>query len=110
MSKKQHKCIVLSPHWFLNSDPEEYVELIKKELNWKNPKLSYPANSTNCSLNFLSVYFSLKYYGYTHYHVEMSKLVRQGLMSREKALEYLKPNFDKELLNKIAKRLGCKIE
>jgi len=109
-AKKQHKCTVLSPHWFLNSDPEEYVELIKKELNWKNPKLSYPANSTNCSLNFLSVYFSLKHYGYTHYHVEMSKLVRQGLMSRKKALEYLEPNFDKELLNEIAKRLGCKIE
>jgi len=109
-AKKKHKCTVLSPHWFLDTDPEEYVELIKKELNWKPPRLSYPAKSTNCSLNFLSVHLSLKYYGYTHYHVEMSKLVRQGLMTREEALNCLKTGFDKALLNRIAEKLGCEID
>ncbi len=109
-ARKKHKCTVLSPHWFLDTDPEEYVELIKKELNWKPPKLSYPAKSTNCSLNFLSVHLSLKYYGYTHYHVEMSKLVRQGLMTKEEALNYLKTGFDKALLNHIAEKLGYEID
>jgi hypothetical protein len=37
--------------------------------------------------------------------VEMSKLIREGLLSREEALENLKINFDKELLNDIAKKL-----
>jgi hypothetical protein len=51
------------------------------------------------------VHNSLEYYGYTHYHVEMSKLIRQGLMTRDKALRLLEPNYDKDLLNRIAEPL-----
>lgn len=104
--KKRQKCAVLSPHWFLPFDSAAYVETIKKELNWEFPRLSYPAKTTNCYLNFISVYNSIKYYGYTHYHVEMSKLIRKGLLSREEALKSLEINFDKELLNNIAKKLN----
>ena len=61
-------------------------------------------------MNNLSVYFALKHYGYTHYHVEMSKLIRQGYMTREEALGLLETNFDMELLNDIAAKLGCRVE
>jgi len=105
-AKLRQKCVVLSPHWFLPFDSEAYVETIKKELKWKLPKLSYPANSTNCYLNFISVYNSMKNYGYTHYHVEMSKLIREGLLSREEALKNLEVNFSPELLNSIAGKLN----
>ncbi|MDD5282456.1 MAG: 7-cyano-7-deazaguanine synthase [Candidatus Omnitrophica bacterium] len=105
-AKIRQKCVVLSPHWFLPFDPEAYVEMIKKELKWKLPKLSYPANSTNCYLNFISVYNTMRDYGYTHYHVEMSKLIREGLLTREEALKSLEVNFPKELLNSIGSRLG----
>ena len=104
-AQKRHKAMVLSPHWFLPYSADEYVETIKKELGWDFPSLSYPAKSTNCYLNFIAVHNSMKYYGYTHYHVELSKLVRQGLMTREEALELLKPNYDTSLLNKIAQPL-----
>ena len=104
-AKKRHRCIVLSPHWFLPFDSDSYVETIKKELKWKFPRLSYPAKTTNCYLNFISVYNSMKYFGYTHYHVEMSKLIREGLLSRQEALQNLEINFDKQLLNDIAKKL-----
>lgn len=104
-AQKIHKCLVLSPHWFLPYDSDVYVETIKNELKWKLPKLSYPVNSTNCYLNFISVYNAMKYYGYTHYHVEMSKLIREGLLSREDALKSLEINFDKQLLNYVAKNL-----
>jgi tRNA(Ile)-lysidine synthase TilS/MesJ len=108
-ANKKHKAMVLSPHWFLDTDAEEYTELLKKELNWKYPKLSYPAKSTNCYLNFLSVYYSLKYYGFTHYHVEMSKMIRANLMTREEALKNLEINYDQQLLDSIGKKLNCKI-
>ncbi len=108
IAQKRHKCIVLSPHWFMQKEPEENVKTIKEELNWEFPRLSYPAKSTNCYLNFISVYNSMKYYGYTHYHVEMSKLIREGLLIREEALKDLEINFDKELLNSIAKKLDYK--
>ncbi len=104
-AKKRQKCAVLSPHWFLPFNSDVYVELIKRELKWKFTKLSYPANTTNCYLNFISVYNSMKYFGYTHYHVEMSKLIREGLLIREEAIKDLEVDFDKDLLNNIAKKL-----
>jgi len=109
-AKRRHKCIVLSPHWFLPFDQEIYIKTIEKELKWKSPKLSYPKGTTNCLLNFISVYNSMKYYGYTHYHVEMSKLIREGIITREQALKDLEIDFDKELLNSIAKKLDYRFD
>ncbi|MCM2266902.1 MAG: 7-cyano-7-deazaguanine synthase [Elusimicrobiales bacterium] len=108
-AQKRHKCLVLSPHWFLPYDSAAYTETIMRELGWKYPRFSYPAKSTNCSLNFISVHNSMKHFGYTHYHVEMSKLVRDGLLTRAEALELLKRDFSPEMLNRIAEPLGCKV-
>jgi len=109
-AKKRQRCVVLSPHWFLPYNSEVYIETIKKELQWKFPKTSYPAHTTNCYLNFISVYNSIKHFGYTHYHVEMSKLIRQGLLTREEAIKDLEINFDIGLLNSIAKKLDYTFE
>ena len=109
-AKKTHKCLVLSPHWYLPFGPDTYVEVIKRELKWRFPKLIYPAYSTNCYLNFISVYNSIKYYGYTHYHVEASKLIRDGLMTREEALRNLEINFGKELLSSITEKFGYRFD
>jgi len=105
-AKKRFNTIVVSPHWFLPFGPEEYMKVIKEELKWKMPDFSYPSGSTNCSLNFMSVYYSMKNYGYTHYHVEASKLIREGLLLREDALKQLELNFDKKILYDIANKLG----
>jgi len=109
-AKKRQKCAVLSPHWYLPFGQETYVETIKKELKWEYTKDSYPAKTTNCLLNFISVYNSMKYYGYTHYHVEMSKLIREGLITREEASKDLEINFDKKFLNSIVKKLDYKFD
>lgn len=107
-AKKRFKSLVVSPHWFLPYGPDEYIPLIRKELNWKMPIFSYPEGSTNCSLNFLSVYYSMKYYGYTHYHVEASKMIREGHLLREEALKQLEINFNEKTLSEIAEKLGLK--
>jgi len=109
-ANKRHKSMALSPHWFLDVSAEEYVDMLQRELNWKYPRLSYPAKTTNCYLNFLSVHNSLKYYGYSHYHVEMSKMIRANLMTREEALADLAVNYDRQLLDEIGGKLGCKID
>jgi hypothetical protein len=108
--KRFHHSMVLSPHWFLEAGPEEYVPLLQKELGWKYPRDSYPAKSTNCEMNFVSVYNSMRYYGFTHYHVEMSKLIRRGLMTRDEALALLATDFTRERLDVIASKLGCAID
>jgi len=105
-AKKKHKSLVISPHWFLPYGPDEYVKIIQTELDWKAPKLSYPAGSTNCTLNFISVHNSLKHFGYTHYHVEASKLIREGVITREEALEQLKINFNQETLQDVAAKMN----
>jgi hypothetical protein len=86
-SNKRHRAIVLSPHWFLPFDTGHNLRLIKKELGWKATTTSYPKGTTNCLLNFISVHNSMRHYGYTHYHVEMSKLIRENQLTREEALK-----------------------
>jgi len=104
-AKKKHNSIVLSPHWFLPVDSDSYMDIIKNELKWKMPAQSYPAKTTNCALNFLSVHNSIKNFGYTHYHVEMSKMIRDGLLTREDALKLLKINYDQKLIDSIERKL-----
>lgn len=107
-ANKRHKCKVLSPHWFLPATAEEYVEILKKELGWEYPRLSFPLKTTNCYLNFLSSQRSLRFYGYTHYHVEMSKMIRAGLLSRQEALELLDYDFtNSPIIPDVLKKLGC---
>mgnify|MGYP002640532094 CR=1 FL=1 len=109
-ARKKFKSTVVSPHWFLPFDQETYVELIKKELGWEQIEFSYPKGSTNCTLNFISVHNSMRDFGYTHYHVEASKLIRAGVLTREKALRDLAIDFDKETLNRIAKKLDYRFD
>jgi hypothetical protein len=52
----------------------------------------------------------VKHFGYTHYHVEASKLIRESVMSREEALKELEIDFDKDVLNEIAKDLDYRFE
>lgn len=104
-AQTKHKAMVLSPHWFLPFNQEEYVATIMRELDWRYPKLSYPGKSTNCALNFLSVKNSLRDFGFTHYHVEMSKLIRQGAIRREDALKDLEFQVSQNDINQIAQKL-----
>lgn len=108
-AKKKGQATVISPHWFLPFEEEVYVAEIQKELGWEQPKLSYPAKSTNCELNFLSVHNALKHYGYTHYHVEFSKMIRKGLMTREEALKRLDfSQYKEEYMQELRDRVDQK--
>lgn len=109
-ANKRFKIRIISPHWYLKYNPEEIKENIEKELKWKATNLSYPKGSTNCIMNFASAYLSMKHYGYTHYHVEMSKLVRSGELSRSEALKMLELNFDLNFVNKILEKIGCNLK
>lgn len=108
-SRKNFKSEAVSPHWFLHYDPDKMQEILQAELKWKVPCLSYPKDSTNCIMNFASVYLCMKNFGYTHYHIEMSKLIRLGELSREEALKLLEINFDEKFINTIVGKIGCSL-
>jgi 3-dehydroquinate dehydratase len=108
--KYKTKAIVLSPHWFVPSHPDEYVPIIKEKLDWDYPVRSYPKKSTNCDLNFLASKLAVDNFGYSHYHIEMSNLIRMGMITREEALALLEIDYDKEILSPILEKLDCKME
>jgi hypothetical protein len=110
-SRSSRKERILSVHWFLPREVEDYTEVIKKELNWKPIEYSYPANSTNCAVNSACSYISLKNLGFTHFHVEKSKLVRQAKLIRQDALDSLPIDINKEpahsSIQAVIRKLGC---
>lgn len=106
--KYKTKAIVLSPHWFVPSRPEEYVKLIKDKLDWEYPEKSYPKKSTNCELNFLASKLAVDNFGYSHYHIEMSNLIRMGMITREEAMQLLEIDYADEIINPILEKLGIK--
>lgn len=107
---KRYKTEMVSPHWYLNWDADQIREILKNELNWKPIQNSYPAGSTNCSMNFVSVYLSLQNYGYSHYDIEMSKQIRVGEISREEALDNIKLNFDQQTVADVLSKINCKLD
>ncbi len=105
--RKKFKGREISPHWYLPWDEEKIIVCIQSELQWRALRLSYPAGSTNCLMNFVSVYLTMKYYGYTHYHIELSKRIRLGEFSREEAEKKLAMNFGEETVRNVLKGIGC---
>ena len=112
IAKKTYKskAIVLSPHWFVPGGPEDYVPVIQQELGWDYPERSYPKKSTNCDLNFLATKLAIKNYGYSVYHIEMSNLIRMGLVTRDEALELLRLEIAPAILDEIHGKLGTRPE
>lgn len=106
---KRFKTEMVSPHWYMNWDPEKIKTILKNELQWKPIKHSYPEGSTNCAMNFVNVHLSLQNYGYSHYDIEMSKQIRTGEISREEALKNIELNFDRQTVDKVLKRINCQI-
>lgn len=108
--KYKTKAMVLSPHWFVPTGPDEYVKVIKEKLDWDYPVRSYPKKTTNCDLNFLASKLAVDNFGYSHYHIEMSNLIRLGMITREEAIALLEIDYDKEILSPILEKLDCKME
>lgn len=109
-AQKKYKAVMVSPYWYMDWDSEKIRSILTEELNWKAPAQSYPANSTNCLMNFPSTYLALKNFGYSHYHIEMSKQVRVGEISREEAENTLKLNFGLDDVNEVLGKIGTKID
>jgi hypothetical protein len=107
--KYKSKAIVLSPHWFVPGGPEEYVPVIQEKLDWDYPARSYPKKSTNCDLNFLASALAVKNFGYSHYHIEMSNMIRLGVLTRDEAINLLEMDFGEGILDEILGKLGAKV-
>lgn len=75
-----------------------------ERLGWRRPA-DVDGCSSNCQLNTLNNYLHQRRLGYSPYELELSHLVRKGLMAREEAIAKLEDQ-PLELLGHLAARLG----
>ena len=82
----------INPLAFLHYDEGKIYQRIR-ELGWQPPKDTDP-NSTNCLLNAFANEIHIQKHQYHPYAMELAELVREGILSREEALDRLleKPN------------------
>ncbi len=75
-------------------------------LGWSCPK-DVDGCSSNCRLNVFNNYMHQKQYGYSPYELELSHLVRKGLLSRDEAIKKLEDQ-PVDQLRQIIDELGMK--
>ncbi len=95
----------ISPLAFLKYDESKIIKKIQ-ELGWVPPH-DTDANSTNCLLNSFANKVHKEKYHYHPYVFEIAKMVREGVLDREEALEKINRPEDEQLVKSVKKRLGC---
>jgi hypothetical protein len=94
----------ISPLAFFDYDEEAIVKRIG-ELGWKKPDDTDP-NSTNCLLNAFANKVHRDRLQFNPYSFELAKLVREGYMDRDEAIERLEQPENPEILKMVRRRLG----
>ena len=110
MLLKKYNIKFTSPWIFEKRDTSKYMDIIKKELWRKIPKISYPKDSTNCILNFLQVVLSRKFFWYTHYDCEESLLINYWEKTKKEAIKTLDQDIDKKIIYDILDTLHISLK
>ena len=96
----------ISPLAFLEYDEEKVYQKIS-QYGWKAPK-DTDANSTNCLLNSFAIGVHKEQFSFHPYAFELGKLVREGYMNRDLALEKINKAEDPETVALVQNKLGIK--
>ena len=100
----------ISPFKYVDWNEDEILKIIKNELRWTMPKRSWPDKSSNCSFNYVAQYLAEKQFGYAQHESELSVLVRDNEITRERAMEIIETPIEEEDLVFALKKLGLKLE
>ena len=84
---------------------EEDIHAQIGTLGWQKPE-DTDANSTNCLLNSYANTVHKNQFGYNPYAFELAKLVREGAMDRQEAVERLSTPESKDIVEWVENRLG----
>lgn len=93
-----------SPLALVEYDEARILDIIQP-LGWRRPEDTDP-NSTNCLLNSLANTLHLRHLGYHPYEMELSGLVRDGVLTRAEALSRLAAASSAQVVQEAARRLG----
>ncbi len=95
---------IVNPLVAIDYDEDKVIAEISEQ-GWKKP-MDTGLNSTNCRLNDLGIYSHYKRHGFHPYEADLAQLVRDGLMSREKALAKVRSVPSVRELQPIMNKLG----
>ena len=84
---------------------EEFILSEIASLGWQHPE-NLDGCSSNCSLNAVGNMCHEKKYGYHPYALELSKLVRKGLLSRVEAIKKLAQTVEQRAIDQPLVKLG----
>lgn len=104
--KKYSSLSLISPFQYLDYNEDKIVEFLYTELGFQLPRISWPVGSTNCLFNFVSQYLSQKQFGYSQHEVEISTLVRNGEISRERGMEIINTPITQDHISMALERIG----
>lgn len=97
-----------SPLAFVDYDEARILNIIQP-LGWRRPEDTDP-NSTNCLLNSYANTVHLRQLGYHPYEMELSGLVRGGVLTRDEALSRLAAAGSAQVVSVVQSRLGIDLQ
>ena len=100
----------ISPFKYVRWDEDEIVDLLTRELGFKRSARSWPVNSSNCLFNHVAQYLVEKDFGYAQHEVELSELVRDGEMTRQRALQICSSPILQDAIGESLEKLGLTIQ
>jgi len=91
-------------HW----DEKEIEKVLFEQLDWKTPKGSKNSSRWGCEADTLRQYLFYRTLGYNDTNVDLSYMIRDGLISREEALVKLESsvNISEEYIKYIVNKAG----
>jgi hypothetical protein len=92
----------------LESLREDEIVAEVEKLGWRKPE-GVDGCSSNCELNTFNNYVHERRFGFSPYELELSVLVRRGLLTRDQALAKIQQN-PTERLAELARRLELSTE
>jgi hypothetical protein len=100
----------VAPFHYINYREQNILDVLTNKLGYTLPEVSWPQGSTNCLFNFVSQSLTVNHFGYSQHEAEISALVRNGEMTRQRALEIIEsPISESEIDLALAKlNLTCK--
>lgn len=94
---------------FYRTDKSLLREECRRRFDWQPQKTNYPKRTTNCRMIWLNTYMDLKKMGYSVYHAEYSRLIREGEITRTQALSDLAFDPPENFVQELAVEIGVDI-
>ncbi len=94
---------------FYKTDKQFLKEECRRRFDWQPQETNYPRRTTNCRMIWLNTHMDLKKMGYSVYHAEYSRLIREGEITREQALEDLEFSPPGNIVQTLADEIGVDI-